>query len=221
MRITIAFLLAALVSVTDVSTGAPGAWGAPKSEGQPEIARPKQPTESAIPRWSPPSQAPVEAVDTDCWAERIEESRAKLGDAITVVVINFEAYAQWAIAEDAKHQRSSENRTIGNLVLYLNDQPMLGIRPSRTERFAVTPTKFTRDNKEVRLLAPSHHVQFRLVRTKQSNDVWASLLDRPKMSRDVTVSVGFPDLGAIATNIQPGPNGFNRGRRRERHLRRR
>lgn len=153
-------------------------------------------SQSSVPRWKQPPEPPTYATDVDCWVEQLDKSHAKLDDEVTLTVMNPEAYLQWAIAQDSS---KSKTRTIGNLVLFLNDRPLPGMYASIVGSPAYVESNVANGN---RFQLPQYRLLFHLVRRKESNDAWARLLDRPEWSREVSVSIGFEDLAPVTTNIR-------------------
>jgi len=161
------------------------------------------------PRWRPSDRIPEYASELDAWVNGFIVDGSSyvspipptygLGQSIVIQFNNPQAYIQWATSKD---KTKTQDRTVANLVLFVDGHPIPGLHPGSLGQPSDTPAR----SQNRQLIVPAQQLEFRLKRTLESNEAWSALLNRPSFTRDVAVSIGFEDLAPAITNILPRQN---------------
>jgi hypothetical protein len=130
---------------------------------------------------------------------RVRERRAGLGDQVTLIIWRLH---DWVANRKADAEglpgaaRPEGSRSESQLILFLDNQPIKGCYSGTITEQAVEGSRYTYS-----------HVTFPLTRTETNKDVWAQWLLKPKVERDVALSVGFEDAKASMSSLIKAENG--------------
>lgn len=136
-----------------------------------------------------PATAATDVVHLDCWVSSVTPTIAGRGDNVEICVIKLNEYLEWV------HRRHTGQADYieGQLVLFLNGLPLRGLHPE-SWRIEDNATIVGREG-----TVESTYLTFHLARTADSRTEWNYLLNRPAFSRQVSISVGFPDEQPVFT----------------------
>lgn len=160
-----------------------------------------------VPSTAPATARAEEASEVDWYVEQLRNEhveyreaipcRAKLGEAIWIDVVNLD---RWFADERLQAELKTDRPNLKSLVPVINGVPLTGLHPEYA---------WWDDDRVDGQMVKVCHLRFVLRRDEASRPAWARLLNEPVLERPLGVSIAFPGVDEISTNVlrgAPEPN---------------
>ena len=116
---------------------------------------------------------------------------ARRGDVVTIYVKHLKAW----LNDPRNQDRFPKDAKVTDLIPFLDDVPLTGIHP---EQNWAEPADV--DSVEIPQV---HYLRFTLERTETSKEQWTRILNHPRFTKPMKVSVGFENGEEITTYVLP------------------